>query len=105
MLVMGYVELFPVVLTAFLLRQVLMNMHAPMNSQLRMELVAPEEQSLINALRMVGWTGMRAFAAFLGGRIIDFYSFQLSFTLTSGIYLISALLFFVFFRNVRIGDQ
>jgi MFS family permease len=102
MLAMGYLELFPVVVTAFLLRQVLMNMHSPMNSQLRMELVAPEEQSLINALRMVGWTGMRAFAAFLGGRIIEHYSFRLSFTLTSLIYLIAALLFYIFFKHVDV---
>jgi predicted MFS family arabinose efflux permease len=103
MLIMGYMDFFPVVVSAFLLRQVLMNMHAPMNSQLRMELVAPEEQSLINALRMIGWTGMRAFAAFLGGRIIEHYSFSFAFTLTSAIYMSSAILFFLFFRNIRIG--
>jgi MFS family permease len=67
-----------------------------------MELVAPEEQSLINALRMVGWTGMRAFAAFLGGRIIEHYSFRLSFTLTSLIYLVAALLFYIFFKHVDV---
>ncbi len=102
MLLMGYAGWFPVVLVAFLLRQGLMNMHAPMNSQLRMELVAPEEQSLINALRMIGWTGMRAFAAFIGGRIIDYYSFTLSFTLTSAIYLTGAILFYIFFKDVRL---
>ncbi len=104
MLIMGFVDLFPVVISAFLLRQVLMNMHTPMNSHLRMELVAPEEQSLINALRMIGWTGTRALAALLGGRIIDYYSFSLSFTLTSAIYLLGALLFFLFFHEVHIGD-
>lgn len=103
MMIMGFVDFFPVVICAFLLRQVLMNMHTPMNTHFRMELVAPEEQSLINAVRMVGWTGMRALAAFLGGRIIDYHSFELSFTLTSAIYLLAALLFFAFFRNVHIG--
>ena len=103
MLIMGYVDLFPVVISAFLLRQVLMNMHNPMNTQFRMELVAPEEQSLINALRMIGFTGVRALAAFFGGRIIDHYSFSLSFTLTSAFYFIAAVLFFTFFHNVHIG--
>ena len=103
MLIMGYMDLFPVVISAFLLRQVLMNMHNPMNMHFRMELVAPEEQSLINALRMIGFTGVRALAAFFGGRIIDYYSFSLSFTLTSVFYFIAAVLFFAFFHNVHIG--
>lgn len=105
MLIMGYVDLFPVVISAFLLRQVLMNMHNPMNTQFRMELVAPEEQSLINALRMIGFTGVRALAAFFGGRIIDHYSFSLSFTLTSAFYFVAAVLFFTFFHNVRIASD
>ncbi len=105
MLVMGFIDFFPVVVSAFLLRQVLMNMHTPMNSHLRMELVAPEEQTLINAVRMVGWTGTRALAAFLGGRIIDYHSFELSFTLTSVIYFIAAILFFYFFHNVHITTE
>lgn len=105
MLIMGYVDLFPVVISAFLLRQVLMNMHNPMNTQFRMELVAPEEQSLINALRMIGFTGVRALAAFFGGRIIDHYSFSLSFTLTSAFYFVAAVLFFTFFHNVRIAAE
>jgi len=105
MLIMGYVDLFPVVVSAFLLRQVLMNMHNPMNTQFRMELVAPEEQSLINALRMIGFTGVRALAAFFGGRIIDHYSFSLSFTLTSAFYFIASALFFTFFHNVHIGTK
>jgi len=105
MLIMGYTDLFPVVAVAFLLRQVLMNMHNPMNSHFRMELVAPEEQSLINALRMIGFTGVRALAAFFGGRIIDHYSFSLSFTLTSAFYFIAAVLFFIFFHNENITSS
>ena len=105
MLIMGYVDLFPVVVFAFLLRQVLMNMHNPMNTQFRMKLVAPEEQSLINALRMIGFIGVRALAAFFGGRIIDHYSFSLSFTLTSAFYFIAAVLFFAFFHNVNISTK
>ena len=105
MLIMGYVDLFPVVVGAFLLRQVLMNMHNPINTHFRMELVAPEEQSLINALRMIGFTGVRALAAFFGGRIIDHYSFSLSFTLTSVFYFIAAVLFFIFFHNVYITSS
>ena len=105
MLIMGYTDLFPVVAVAFLLRQVLMNMHNPLNSHFRMELVAPEEQSLINALRMIGFTGVRALAAFFGGRIIDHYSFSLSFTLTSAFYFIAAVLFFIFFHNENITSS
>jgi len=70
-----------------------------------MELVAPEEQSLINALRMIGFTGVRALAAFFGGRIIDHYSFSLSFTLTSAFYFIAAVLFFIFFHNENITSS
>lgn len=96
-LVLGWVRALPVALLAYLARQVLMNMSSPIQDNFALELVPPERQSLLNAVKMLSWTGSWTIAARVSGELIYRGGFATSFALTAGLYLASTLCYRVFF--------
>jgi MFS family permease len=96
-LVLGWVRLLPLALLAYLARQVLMNMSTPIQDNFSLELVPPERQSLMNALKMLSWTGSWTIAAKLSGELIYRSGFSTSFVLTASLYALSTVCYRLFF--------
>jgi len=96
-LVLGWVRALPLALLAYLARQVLMNMSTPIQDNFALELVPPERQSLVNALKMLSWTGSWTIAARISGDLIYESGFSTSFALTACLYAASTLCYRLFF--------
>lgn len=96
-LVLTYLRFIPAVIIAFLIRQGLMNMSSPINDNFALEMVPHEQQHLMNALKMLNWTGSWMVSARISGNMIDKLGFSPSFTLTAILYATSSALFWLFF--------
>ncbi len=100
-LVLTYLHFIPAVIVAFLIRQGLMNMSSPINDNFALEMVPHEQQHLMNALKMLNWTGSWMVSARISGNMIDTYGFAPSFTLTAILYAVSSGLFWLFFLRKK----
>lgn len=100
-LVLTYLRWLPLVVLAFLARQALMNMSTPINDNFALERVPPSQQHLMNALKMLNWTGSWMVSAKISGAIIATRGFAPSFTLTAILYALSTALFWWFFLRVK----
>jgi MFS family permease len=96
-LVLAAVKSLPLALAAYLARQALMNMSTPIQDNFSLELVPPKRQSIVNAMKMLAWTGSWTIAARISGDLIDRGGFATSFVLTASFYALSTLLFWLFF--------
>ncbi|HUW71330.1 MAG TPA: MFS transporter [bacterium] len=101
-LVLGWVHALPFAILAYLARQVLMNMSTPIQDNFSLELVPPERQSLMNAIKMLSWTGSWTIAARISGDLIYRNGFATSFALTASLYALSTLCYRLFFIPRRI---
>lgn len=96
-LVLTYLRFLPLVILAFVARQSLMNTSTPIADNFALEQVPPQQQHLMNALKMLNWTGSWMVSARISGRIIASQGFSPSFTLTAALYALSSALFWWFF--------
>ncbi len=96
-LVLTWVRALPLVALAFLARQTLMNMSTPVSDAFGLGLVPPRRHHLLNALRMLNWTGSWMVAARVSGVLIEKSGFEASFVLTAALYTVSTALYGVFF--------
>jgi len=99
MLILAFSYNLPLAVAAFLFRGALMNMGQPLSTNFAMEKVREKEQALTNALLMLSWTGSWAVTANLGGRLIKAYSFTPPLLITVGLYVISSVLYYLFFSS------
>jgi predicted MFS family arabinose efflux permease len=99
MLVLAFTYNLPLALVSFLFRGALMNMSQPISTNFAMEKVKEKEQALANALLMLAWTGSWAVSANLGGRLIKAYAFTPPLLITVGLYVISSVLYYIFFSS------
>lgn len=99
MLILALTRFLPLAVIAFIFRGTLMNMNLPVSANFEMELVKPYEQTFTNALSTLAWQGSWTISTFMGGFIIQKYSFAFSFYITIFTYLLSALLYFSFFST------
>ena len=101
MFTLAYTYSLPLAFGAFVLRGGLMNLNAPISSHLAMELSAEKERPLVNALLMISWTGSWMIAVAIGGELVERHGFTLVLNIACGLYLISSILYFYFFRNIE----
>lgn len=99
MLVLAMTSSLPLAVISFLIRGALMNMSSPIQNLFNMEAVAKEHRELTNSVTTFAWNGAWTISAFLGGSIIQKYSFSLSFYITIGLYLCSSIIYYLFFHN------
>lgn len=92
-----------IAIAAFWMRGALMNMNQPVSSAFAMEVVPPDQQVSTNSLRMLAWNSSWMVATPLGGWLIERYGFTPNMIATMGLYLVSAALFWVYFRGTVIG--
>lgn len=102
-LVLGWVHALPLAIIAYLARQVLMNMSTPIQDNFSLELVPPERQSLMNAIKMLAWTGSWTIAARISGDLIYRNGFATSFALTASLYALSTFCYRLFFIPRRVS--
>ena len=96
-LVLTYLKFLPLVVIAFVARQSLMNTSTPIADNFALEQVPPAQQHLMNALKMLNWTGSWMISAKISGSLIATRGFAPSFTLTAILYALSSVLFWLFF--------
>jgi len=99
MLTLAFTYRLPLAVCSFLFRGALMNMSQPIFTNFAMEKVKVEEHTLTNALIMLSWSLSWAISANFGGRLIKVYSFTLPLLITVGLYIISSILFYLFFSS------
>jgi MFS family permease len=99
MLVLAFSYYLPLAVGAFLLRGALMNMGQPLGTNFAMEKVKEKEHALTNALLMLSWTSSWAITANLGGKLIEAYSFTPPLLITVGFYVLSSILYYLFFSS------
>jgi MFS family permease len=99
MLVLAFTYNLPLAVVCFLFRGTLMNMGQPISTNFAMEKVKEKEHALANALLMLSWTASWAASANLGGRLIKAYSFTLPLLITVVLYIISSVLYYLFFST------
>jgi len=102
-LVLAWVHALPLAILAYLARQVLMNMSTPIQDNFSLELVPPDRQSLMNAIKMLSWTGSWTIAARISGDLIYRNGFATSFVLTASLYALSTLCYRLFFIPRKIS--
>jgi MFS family permease len=99
MVVLAFTYNLPLAVVCFLFRGTLMNMGQPISTNFAMEKVKEKEHALANALLMLSWTGSWAASANIGGRLIKAYSFTPPLLITVGLYIISSVLYYLFFSS------
>ncbi|MCD6579057.1 MFS transporter [bacterium] len=98
---LGFSNVFWIVAVSFFLRATLMNMSQPLVGNFTMEHVEKKFQFLTNSITSTAWTGAWIFSAFFGGKIIEKYGFNDIFIATITLYLISSILYYIFFIRGR----
>lgn len=101
MVTLAYTYSLPVAFAAFVIRGGLMNLNAPISSHLAMELSEEAERPLVNALLMISWTASWMISVAIGGELVERHGFTLVLNIASGLYLISSVLYYYFFRNIE----
>ncbi|UCD17746.1 MAG: MFS transporter [Candidatus Zixiibacteriota bacterium] len=99
MVMLAYTYSLPLAFAAFLLRGALMNLGQPIGSNFSMELVEKSEHALVNALLMLGWTSSWMISTMIGGNLIERYGYTLPLMITVVLYIISSILYYLFFRT------
>lgn len=88
---------------AFWMRGALMNMNQPVSAAFAMEVVPPDQQASTNSMRMLAWNLSWMVTTPLGGWLIERHGFTPNMIATMGLYLVSAVLFWGFFRRTIVG--
>lgn len=104
MIILAFSYSLPLALMAFLIRGALMNMGHPIGSNFSMEMVTKTEQPLVNALLMLGWTSSWMISTAVGGALIERHGYTIPMLITIVLYIISSVLYFIFFRKSEIKN-
>jgi len=83
----------------YLFRALFFNSTQPTESALAMEAVNDAERTTLEALRMGGSSIFSAVGYFIGGYLMGLGNYILPFFLAGGLYLLSVLIFWAYFRN------
>ncbi len=99
MLIMAVTNNLKLAVGAFFLRTTLMNMNQPLNRNFAMEVVSEKEQPMTHSITQISWNLSWMVSAFVGGRIIEKYSFAYSFYMTIFFYILSTVIYYFLFRS------
>jgi len=90
-----------VVISAYVVRQTLMNISNPNASNFAMEIMPPEEQAIANSIKLLVWNGGRALFAVFAGWMLNGVKDGFRYTLigTAVLYFAAAVAFILLFRK------
>ncbi len=101
LLLLAYSRHLPLVIGAYYMRQVLMNMASPVSSAFLLEQVRPDQRATLTSLHaMLGSLGRGGLGPVVSGWMQVRWDFTGAFTLTTVAYVLGTSLFYLFFRNV-----
>jgi len=96
---------YAIVSVLYVARNFLMNMSQPLETSFLMSIVEPEERASASAMAGTASSITRAVSPSLGGHFMSSVSLSLPFYLTAGLYATSTVLFYAFFKDVRIPGE
>ncbi len=99
MVILAFTYSLPLAVAAFLIRGALMNLGVPIGTNFGMEMVAKNEQALVNALLALSWNSSWMISTAVGGKLIESHSYELPLLIAVGLYLVSSVSYFYFFKN------
>ncbi len=92
--ILGISHYLPLAVIAFLIRNALMNMSAPISSNFSMEAVHPDDRSITSGLLSLAWLFTWGITANVGGYLIEHTGYMLPFAFTMIFYIISSYLYY-----------
>ncbi len=99
LIAIGFPQGLIIVAIAFFLRSSLMNMSQPLIRNISMDIVDDSLRPLMSAMRAMINNLMRALGIFLGGAIMEGYTYNTPYIFTIVFYLIGTYIFFKLFRD------
>ncbi len=96
---------YAIVAVLYVARNFLMNMSQPLETSFLMSIVEPEERASASAIAGASSSITRAVSPSLGGHFMSSVSLSLPFYLTAGLYATSTVLFYAFFKDVKIPGE
>lgn len=99
MIILAFTYSLPLAFAAFLIRGAMMNMAQPIGSNFSMEMVGKSEHAMVNALMTLAWTSSWMISTAVGGSLIEKHGYTLPLMIAVGLYVISAVLYYTFFRK------
>ena len=94
LLILGLSHYLPLAIAAFLIRNALMNMSAPISSNFSMEAVHPDDRSITSGLLSLAWLFTWGITANIGGYFIENFGYELPFAFTMMFYILSSYLYY-----------
>ncbi|HEY8531964.1 MAG TPA: MFS transporter, partial [Limnochorda sp.] len=102
LLLMAYSYHLPLVVGAYYMRHILMNMSWPVADAFILEQVRPDQRATLTSLdTMLGSLGRGGLGPVVSGWMQMRWDFTGAFTLTTVAYVVGALLFYLFFHGVE----
>jgi MFS family permease len=98
-LILAFTTNLPLAIIAFLFRSALMNLAVPIFNMFSMEAVPEEEHTTTNSLLGISWNISWVLSTRVGGRLIEGHSYTLPMLLTVALYLLSSLLYLLYFHD------
>lgn len=92
--ILGLSYYLPLAIAAFLIRNALMNMSAPISSNFSMEAVHPDDRSITSGLLSLAWLFTWGITANIGGYFIENFGYELPFAFTMIFYILSSYLYY-----------
>jgi len=96
---------YAIVAVLYVARNFLMNMSSPIETSFLMSIVGSEERASASAVAGAASNISRALSPSLGGHFMSSVSLSLPFYLTAALYATSTVLFYAFFKDVRIPGE
>jgi len=85
----------------YIIRAALMNMSSPISDSYLMSIISPEERGLASAINSIVWRLPNSITTIIGGILLDGGELVLPFLIAAGFYVVSIVLLYATFRNVK----
>jgi len=99
LLMISFADYLSLAVLAYVSRNVLMNMAGPVSNAFFMEGLQKEERATAMGVTRAGDSLVRGIAANIGGGLLAAGLYRLPYILVSGLYFVSVVMFYLFFRN------
>ena len=86
----------------FVMRYMLMNMANPILNSFKLEIVGPQERSMINSIMWMACYTFVGVGNYAGGLMMASGSSRMPFITTSAIYAVTALLYYIYFNRLEV---
>jgi MFS family permease len=105
-LVLAFVTALPLATAVFYIRQITLNIQAPLAMVFGMDYVVPEERARLSTALMVGnGIGVGGIGPLASGFLQVWGGFQLAFSVAAAFYLLAGLTYLVLFGRIRLPSE